>query len=313
MKKFARIMAATLSVLLALGAVAVSADDTPTEEVTESVAEEPIAIEEYAEMPVFLTIEGPDELMTIMSGLFPVDGSVTVADVVADMMAENFPEIEINGLEEGYITSLDGVEGGIFGGWDGWLYAVKYYMADEDGNVQLYIDIPTVGIDEYAILSSCQIVIYYGDFDIPFAGMTMTEDNMIKLVQFTAVYDENYTLIAFDESPLAGGSFDFIPVIVDEETGEISVGETISFVADENGVTELDYEFRALPNGTYYGSIGMQSETSAEIDGETITAPAAVRASDVYVVDNHPTEEELRQAEEAARLEQIQILLIGML
>lgn len=313
MKTLTRILAVSLSLLMLLGAVAVSADDSalliaaPTEEETEAVVtvdeELDIAFDVY---PVFLFVEGPDAMLASSVAYYPADGSVTAGDVIADQLAIFYPELEVVGLEDGYISSLGGVAAGTFGGWDGWLYEVEYYAPDENGEIVRYIDIPAVGVNDYPIVDSCIIRLYYGDFDIPFAGFVVTEDNQIKLVSYTAVYNEDYELVAFDESALAGGTFTFVEVTYDEETGEEILGETYVFTADEDGLTELDVDLTALPNGYYFGSVGAQSEETAEVGDAIITKPLVVRNSDYYYVENEPDPEELFQ-------EKVSLLLIGFM
>ncbi|HIX93288.1 MAG TPA: hypothetical protein H9681_10465 [Firmicutes bacterium] len=339
MKKTMRFISALLSSLLICGAVAVSADDTAASETT---AEEPVSVEvtdetevadeaettdetevadetetsdeteapvytEATEIPVFLAVEGPTENYLLTVGNYLNDGSVSAADVIADATELAVPGTEIVGLDEGYISSFAGVESGIYGGYDGWLYAVKYFEIDEAGNLTTIIDIPVVGIDDYAIDTACLIVLYYGDFDLPFADYVFTEDGMVQLNAYTAVYDENYMLVDFEGAPLAGGSFEFTPVYTDEETGEITYGEKIVFTADENGVTELDAEFKALENGYYIGSITKQSEETYTVGDAELTKPEVIRMTDFFVVYNEP-EEVVDDT-----VEKVNIVLIGML
>ena len=338
MKKTMRFISALLSSLLICGAVAVSADDTAASETT---AEEPVSVEvtdetevadeaettdetevadetetsdeteapvytEATEIPVFLAVEGPTENYLLTVGNYLNDGSVSAADVIADATELAVPGTEIVGLDEGYISSFAGVESGIYGGYDGWLYAVKYFEIDEAGNLTTIIDIPVVGIDDYAIDTACLIVLYYGDFDLPFADYVFTEDGMVQLNAYTAVYDENYMLVDFEGAPLAGGSFEFTPVYTDEETGEITYGEKIVFTADENGVTELDAEFKALENGYYIGSITKQSEETYMVGDAELTKPEVIRMTDFFVIYNEP-EEVVDDT-----VEKVNIVLIGM-
>ncbi len=278
------------------------ADETETSDETEA----PVYTE-ATEIPVFLAVEGPTENYLLTVGNYLNDGSVSAADVIADATELAVPGTEIVGLDEGYISSFAGVESGIYGGYDGWLYAVKYFEIDEAGNLTTIIDIPVVGIDDYAIDTACLIVLYYGDFDLPFADYVFTEDGMVQLNAYTAVYDENYMLVDFEGAPLAGGSFEFTPVYTDEETGEITYGEKIVFTADENGVTELDAEFKALENGYYIGSITKQSEETYTVGDAELTKPEVIRMTDFFVVYNEP-EEVVDDT-----VEKVNIVLIGML
>ncbi|MBQ8510551.1 MAG: hypothetical protein IJ493_11655 [Clostridia bacterium] len=307
-KNFIKVVGSMLCALLLLGTLSVSAADPAEETAAETVDPEKEADISELLMPVYLVVEGPDELYTILNGQYPIDGSVSAGDVVADLLSEYHPDREIVGLEDGYIASIDGVSAGTFGGWDGWLYAVKYYtlVPSENGvAAQMSIDIPTVGINDYAIIAPCQILLYYGEFDDSFAGVTYAEDGTLQLVTFTAVYDENYVLTSFETAPLAGGTFTFEEIIVNED-GSVTIGEPIVFTADENGLTGIDATFSQLPNGTYFGSAGKQSDVTAEVNGETVSKPEVVRSSDVYVVYNEPDPEE-------EFIKKVELLLIGMM
>lgn len=284
------------------------ADEAEADDETEAADEtEAPVYTEAVEIPVFLAVEGPTENYLLTVGNYLNDGSVSAADVIADATELAVPGTEIVGLDEGYISSFAGIESGIYGGYDGWLYAVKYFEIDEAGNLTTIIDIPVVGIDDYAIDTACLIVLYYGDFDLPFADYVFTEDGMVQLNAYTAVYDENYMLVDFEGAPLAGGSFEFTPVYTDEETGEITYGEKIVFTADENGVTELDAEFKALENGYYIGSITKQSEETYTVGDAELTKPEVIRMTDFFVVYNEP-EEVVDDT-----VEKVNIVLIGML
>ncbi len=276
MKRFIllRLAIVTASLLLLLGAIGVSAEDGLL-----------IAPNPMAGQPVFVTVEGPDELNTIVSGNFPVNGSVTAADVVGSLLSYYHPDREITVDEYGNVVSVDGVENGLFGGDDGWHWAVKYHTFLPDGSLMQYIDIPTVSMFEYPILTSCSVLLYYGDPADGFALVTSTEEGRIQLQRKLPVYAENGELIAFDTEPLAGGTFSFRRIDEDEQ-GNTVFGPTFAFVADENGVLELDAAMTKLPNGTYFGSAGIQTDDTAKIGAAEFTRPGVVRASDLYIIEN---------------------------
>lgn len=298
MKKITKFIASFLSVTLIAGSVGVFADDSVIDvkqddimlisapEADEAVVE--IDEEAVETAQVFVTLESANGLSYIGSDAFAADGSVTAADVIAALLVDH----EVVGLEDGYISSIDGLAAATFGGWDGWMYAVKYYAADENGDVSLYIDVPVVGMNDYVIEASCNIVLYYADYGAPYAGTAVDENGMVKLVTYSAVYDENYNLVEFAEAPLANGEFVLTAYTVDEN-GEVVMGETYTFAADENGLTKLHQDLREVPNGTYYGSVGKQSEKSVELGEITVNLPEVVRYSDIFTVDAHPTQEEL--------------------
>ena len=299
--KFAKYLAVILSAMMILGAVAVSADDTALDVITTDYegSDEDILILPAPDAEVFLALEGSEETEFLGSVSVAIDGSATAGSVIAELLAD----YGLEGLEYGYISSVDGLAGGTFGGWDGWMYAVKYYVLNENDEITLYLDIPSVGVNDYPILSSCEIVLYYADYGAPFAGSTHDENGMIKLVTYSPVYDENYNVVSFDEAPLANGEFTFTEYTIDEN-GETVLGETYVFTSDENGMTKLHQDLRELPNGDYIGSVGKQSDKTAVVGDETITLPETVLATDVYTVDVHPTEEEILK-------EKLMMLMIG--
>ena len=248
MKITSRILAVILGLVMIAGsAVAVSANDdvAPIADTTETTPVETTA-EDEADLIneededvalVFVDIEGAEGNIALTSGTFAKDGTVTVADVLK-AIDEADDTLEITGIDEGYITTVNGLTAGTFGGYDGWMYAVKYYTALEDGTIGMSIDVPMVGVGDYKIEDSCVIVLYYGDYGIPFAETDVDENGMINLVTYTPVYAEDYSVSDFTKAPLAEGTFTFVPVTTDEEGNEV-LGEAIVFTADENGVTTL--------------------------------------------------------------------------
>lgn len=281
MKKFSRIFAIFMATLMIFGSVAVFADE-PADDLV--IAPAPVETN-----TIFVTVEGPDGLVFIGSGEFKTDEEITAGDVLKSVIGDGH---ELTGIDDGYISAVDGVAAGVFGGWDGWMYAVKYYVADEEGNVSLYIDLPNVGVNDYQITSSCNIVLYYANYGTPFAGTVVTDNDMVALVSYTPVYDENYNLVEFTEAPLANGEFTLTSYTVDDE-GNTVLGDSYTFAADENGLTKLHRDMREVPNGDYIGSVGKQSETTATIGEVTVSLPDAVRYTDFFTVDVHPTPEEI--------------------
>lgn len=318
MKITSRILSVILGLAMIAGsAVAVSADDdvAPIADTTETTPVETTA-EDEADLIneededvalVFVDIEGAEGNIALTSGTFAKDGTVTVADVLK-AIDEADDTLEITGIDEGYITTVNGLTAGTFGGYDGWMYAVKYYTALDDGTIGMSIDVPMVGVGDYKIEDSCVIVLYYGDYGIPFAETDIDENGMINLVTYTPVYAEDYSVSDFTKAPLAEGTFTFVPVTTDEEGNEV-LGEAIVFTADENGVTTLSADMNELPEGIYYGYVGKQSDKIAV--GETeMTKALVVRYADIYIV----VKEEIVEPEpDTTEEDKIQLLLVGMM
>lgn len=318
MKITSRILSVILGLAMIAGsAVAVSADDdvAPIADTTETTPVETTA-EDEADLIneededvalVFVDIEGAEGNIALTSGTFAKDGTVTVADVLK-AIDEADDTLEITGIDEGYITTVNGLTAGTFGGYDGWMYAVKYYTALDDGTIGMSIDVPMVGVGDYKIEDSCVIVLYYGDYGIPFAETDVDENGMINLVTYTPVYAEDYSVSDFTKAPLAEGNFTFVPVTTDEEGNEV-LGDAIVFTADENGVTTLSADMNELPEGIYYGYVGKQSDKIAV--GETeMTKALVVRYADIYIV----VKEEIVEPEpDTTEEDKIQLLLVGMM
>lgn len=321
MKITSRILSVILGLAMIAGsAVAVSADDdvAPIADTTETTETTPVetTAEDEADLIneededvalVFVDIEGAEGNIALTSGTFAKDGTVTVADVLK-AIDEADDTLEITGIDEGYITTVNGLAAGTFGGYDGWMYAVKYYTALEDGTIGMSIDVPMVGVGDYKIEDSCVIVLYYGDYGIPFAETDVDENGMINLVTYTPVYAEDYSVSDFTKAPLAEGTFTFVPVTTDEEGNEV-LGEAIVFTADENGVTTLSADMKELDEGVYYGYVGRQSDKIAV--GETeMTKALVVRYADIYIV----VKEEIVEPEpDTTEEDKVQLLLIGMM
>ena len=318
MKITSRILSVILGLAMIAGsAVAVSADDdvAPIADTTETAPVETTS-EDEADLIneededvalVFVDIEGAEGNIALTSGTFAKDGTVTVADVLK-AIDEADDTLEITGIDEGYITTVNGLTAGTFGGYDGWMYAVKYYTAIEDGTIGMSIDVPMVGVGDYKIEDSCVIVLYYGDYGIPFAETDVDENGMINLVTYTPVYAEDYSVSDFTKAPLAEGNFTFVPVTTDEEGNEV-LGEAIVFTADENGVTTLSADMKELDEGIYYGYVGKQSDKITV--GETeMTKALVVRYADIYIV----VKEEIVEPEpDTTEEDKIQLLLVGMM
>lgn len=291
MKKFNKFAVAFAAALMIFGSMSVLADDSVVA-IADTEADQAAAIdvevEESAAAPslVYLTIEGPDSTIYMGDGTFT---GATAKDVISSLTEG---EIDVIGIEDGYISSVNGISAGIFGGWDGWMYVAKYYAPNADGSLSLYIDVPSVGINDYAIDAPCNLVLYFADYGAPYAGTTVDENGMIKLVTYSPVYDENYNVVEFTTAPLANGEFTFTAYTTDEE-GNTVLGETYVFVADENGVIELHEDMRELPNGTYFASAGKQTDKVAVVGDGEVSMPEVVRYSDIYTVDVHPTEDEI--------------------
>lgn len=171
---------------------------------------------------VDVRIEGISECLYCESVEISSGEGLTAADVLA-YVDEADDTLTITGLEDSYITDVNGDSAGVFGGWDGWLYMVNGEEA-------------VVGIGDYQISDGDSILLYFGD---PYgAGMQfpiMNYDEAAETLTFTSLdtgYDENWNPVV-SENPISG-----MDVVIDGGT---------SYVTDENGQVDIS----GLASGSY--------------------------------------------------------------
>ena len=169
-------------------------------------------------LKVTLRVEGTEG--NLFYGEITLDSAeeVTAADII-DKAAEENESLTVEGASVGYITSVNGVAGGVFGGWDGWLYRVNGLE-------------PSVGVNEYAVSDGDSIVLYYGD---PFGvGMQYPEldtsdiaNGVISVYSSDTVYDENWNATTVN-NPVSGAvlTFDGTEYTTDEE-GKVTVDASL--------------------------------------------------------------------------------------
>ena len=143
------------------------------------------------------------------------DDDITAADalIFADKKSDT---IEIKGADSGYITEINSVSAGKFGGYDGW-----YYCVNDNA--------PDVGVKDYKLKDGDELTVYYGGFpcQIPFAETEKLEsDGIITFKSNDMIYDENYNAT---------------PVVAAVKDADVTVnGE--KYKTDEKGEIKLDTE-----------------------------------------------------------------------
>ncbi|MGN1130460.1 MAG: DUF4430 domain-containing protein, partial [Ruminococcus sp.] len=103
-----------------------------------------------ADSQVNIRIEGITNTLYQDTVSMEITDSTTVADALS-LADENCESLTISGLENGYITAVNGESSAQFGGWDGWMYAVND-------------SVPEVGISSCPVKDGDTIVLYYGDY-----------------------------------------------------------------------------------------------------------------------------------------------------
>lgn len=168
----------------------------------------------------FVRIEGVDGCLYNAERVLQDDENdaleFTAADVLEDISAKE-DEINIVGAKDGYITEVNGINGGKFGGYDGWYYSVN-------GKV------PEVGVNDYNVKSGDSIVLYYGDYpcQIPVLDLKDVESGVIKVLSYDTVWTD-------DGSGNWTSKSDWAPVI-----GATLTLNGQEFTSDENGVVTFD-------------------------------------------------------------------------
>lgn len=204
MKTTAKIISVSLSAVL-MSATAVTAFAT-----------------EKNDISVSLRIEGVDSC--ILYDSYEIAYGSTASDLIqyADKLSD---DVTVTGAENGYITEVNGIEAGTFGGWDGWNYSVNAVS-------------PNVGVSDYTLNNNDTVVLYYGDYPcyIPQIDTSaLSTDGKLAFNAQSVSYDENWTPI-YSTIPLEN-----MTVIFDgneyktDENGVITL-KKIDFTSGEHGV-----------------------------------------------------------------------------
>lgn len=125
--------------------------------------------------------------------------------------------ITIEGIENGYITSVNGETAGKFGGYDGWYYSVNGVV-------------PDIGINDYKLQDGDSVVLYYGDYpcQVPKLDLKDAEKGVIKVQSYDSVWYQ-------DKNGEWQSTSDWAPVI----GAELNLNG-IKCTTDENGVAKFN-------------------------------------------------------------------------
>lgn len=160
---------------------------------------------------VNLRIEGPEacyynDTLEITSGS-NVAELISLADEISD-------DLKVVGADAGYISEVNGISAGSFGGWDGWYYAVNGVV-------------PNFGVKDYTLSESDNVVLYYGEYPcylpiadtsllttegkITFTAKATFGDAVLPIDNMTVYFDgKEYTtdyngVVVIDENQLTFG------------------------------------------------------------------------------------------------------------
>lgn len=131
-------------------------------------------------------IEGDETNIFFDTVEYDADGKdVTAADILGSI--EN---VKITGADAGYITDVNGIKGGKYGGYDGW-----YYMVNNET--------PMVGVNDYKIHDGDSIVLYYGGFPCQVPMIMPGEiTDVVTIISNDMVFGENGD-VSWVQNPVA--------------------------------------------------------------------------------------------------------------
>ncbi len=203
---------------------------------------------------VSVAVEGPEGAVT--------EGSIkgaTALDALQRLTTEKNKQLSVASYSYGLmVDTINHIESGSYGGYDGWQYAIK-----RDGN-WIY---PLVGIAEYELKASDHVLVFYGSSNTAFVHETVVTPIIPTVgVEFTVTvtketFDWNTNLAVV--APAAGA--------------KVEIGNQIA-IADENGIATFNSGIEA--EGTYTGVVSQYL---------TERTPEVVRQSFSIIVQSVPT------------------------
>jgi hypothetical protein len=129
------------------GTVNVTVQSSNDETIQHSIE---VTIHQTAPAMVTVTVEGPQS--HIASGQVQ---SINALQALEQLLTEKDIQYEITDSSFGkYVSSIKGISGGTYGGYDGWSYLVKRGAE--------WIS-PNVGMADFELKSSDEVIVYYGD------------------------------------------------------------------------------------------------------------------------------------------------------
>lgn len=194
---------------------------------------------------VTLRIEAPESCLLYQSYEIAVDSTAADLIIYADELEDS---ISVTGASMGYITDVNGIYAGTYGGWDGWSYCVNGVS-------------PDFGITDFSLSDGDELVLYYAAYPCYIPQIDTTNLSSGGVITFTAlqtVYDENWTPI-YSTIPLTD-----MTVFFDETT----------YTTDENGQITLSVSDRTV--GKH--SVQVQKNDSSGV-------PAVLRYAEDFTVE----------------------------
>lgn len=183
-----------------------------------------------ADSEVNIRIEGITNTLYQDTISMEITDSTTVADALS-LADENSESLTISGLENGYITAVNGEISAQFGGWDGWMYAVND-------------SVPEVGMSSYPVKDGDTIVLYYGDYpcQYPRVDLSKSYKGIIKFESYDTTYDDNWNP-TYSWEPITGAT--------------VTVGDS-KYTTDSNGVITVD-----TANLSYFNNVQIERKSTS--------------------------------------------------
>lgn len=169
----------------------------------------------------------------------------TVAEALKNVNDADDCKIEVKGLEDGYVTEINGEKAGKFGGYDGWYYSVNG-------------EAPSVGMADYKLKDGDSIVIYYGDYpcQIPVIDASKSGEGVLKVQSYDTDWSTGSPVSAW--APVSGAT--------------LYVGYN-KYTTDSNGIVDLGSK-------SYSGKVPVQIDKKSAAG-----APQVCRFASDYTLD----------------------------
>ncbi len=174
--------------------------------------------------------------------------TVTLKDALL-LVDKQESELEMKGIEDGYINDINGEVAGSFGGYDGWMFAVNDVVAAS-------------GISDITLKDGDKIVFYYADYPCQYTliDSDKARDGVVRFYSIEKEYGDNGEVIREYESPITDASVVF---------------NSVSYTTDGNGEINVG---RKLTNGDYTVSFEKNKTT------DNGNLPVAVRLKDFKLI-----------------------------
>lgn len=233
-----------------------------------------VAASADAELDITFRVEGPDSNIYYDTLSVPYSGSLTAADAF-EYLDEKSDEVEFTGVSDGYISKVNDIGAGKFGGWDGWYYAVDDVA-------------PSVGIGDFTLSDGDVLVLYYGGYpcQIPIADTSkLDSEGIISFTSNDTEYDENYNATqvvnkVVDATVTVNGN-DYTT----DENGEIKIPNdklesTLSVQIDKKDSSGAPAVLRFAPDYTISCNVSSDTDTDANTDTDLNTDTDTYTATD---------------------------------